>query len=98
MANKYITIDYKEFDELKNRVKTLEYYWMRYKSQNGDSVDLEFNKNQDSIEKFIKLHRYEELKMVRFNFRGTKVKMEEENYYELVHFADLAFDIQNKVN
>lgn len=97
MANQYITISYEEFDELKNRVKTLEYYWMRYKSQNDAIEEGEFAKHQKVIENFIKNGRYEELKMVKINFRGTKVKIDEKNYKELLHFSDLAFFIQKRV-
>ncbi|WP_257963721.1 hypothetical protein [Carnobacterium maltaromaticum] len=33
MQKDYRTLEYHQFEELKNKVKLIDFYWMRYKSQ-----------------------------------------------------------------
>ncbi|GED49608.1 hypothetical protein CKN99_15745 [Carnobacterium maltaromaticum] len=87
----YEKISYKNFEELKYKVKFIEFYWMCYKVQHSKKdYSEEIMEKAEMIDDFIYMDRYEELKKVEINFIGTKVKMKKINYIRLKTYATLS--------
>lgn len=91
MYKNYEKITYKNFEELKNKVKLIEFYWMYYKTQHPKKDYSEKIMDKvEMIEDFIYMDRYEELKMVKINFTGKKVKIPIINYRRLKTYVTLS--------
>ena len=98
MQKDYRTLEYRQFEELKNRVKLIDFYWMRYKSQHPQKdYSEEVLDHIEVIEDFIYKKRYEELRLVKINFRRTKVKLPEKNYQKLKQYSELSNLLQNSL-
>lgn len=98
MQKDYRTLEYRQFEELKNRVKLIDFYWMRYKSQHPQKdYSEEILDRIEMIEDFIYKKRYEELRIVKINFRRTKVKLPEKNYQKLKQYSGLSSLLQNSL-
>lgn len=98
MQKDYRTLEYRQFEELKNRVKLIDFYWMRYKSQPPQKdYSEEVLDHIEVIEDFIYKKRYEELRLVKINFRRTKVKLPEKNYQKLKQYSELSNLLQNSL-
>lgn len=98
MKNNYITLDYRHFEDLKNKVKFIEFYWMCYKSQHPK---MDYNKEILSqielIEEFIYLNRYKDIKKVSQNFFSTKVRLKKINYNQLNKYVELSNLLKNSI-
>lgn len=91
MRKDYKKINYKKFEEIKYKVKFIEFYWMCYKAQHPDEdYGEEIMEKIEIIDDFIYMDRYEELKKVENNFIGTKVKIKKINYIRLKTYANLS--------